>query len=142
MQSLLPLWIALTTGFFVLAGALGSQVINTRANAKLKKLEMLYVQKARAYTDFVVKAGTFAHDPWKEAAYVEFLHAYLSTLVVSSNEVHHALSSKDGVHEYAQQLRSKRDFQEMSIVQGGPWWHSMEIARESMRKDLQSLSET
>jgi hypothetical protein len=47
-------------------GALGSQLISAWANLRMKKMELLYSRKADAYQAFVIKAGTFAHDPWNE----------------------------------------------------------------------------
>jgi hypothetical protein len=144
METKLPLWVTiavtLASSLFVLLGALGSQLINARANLKMKRLELLYSRKADAYQDFVIKAGTFAHDPWNEDKYLGYLNSYLATLTVASNEVEQALNGKDGVSVNAQRLRTNRDFNAMTTIRVGSWYHAMEVASKAIQDDLQRLA--
>ena len=144
MQTQVPLWVTialvLASGIFSLLGALGSQLISAILSMKTKRLEMSYGRKADIYRDFVVKAGTFGHDPWDEKKYVQFLHSHLAVLLVASDEVKDALVSEKGVHNNAQLLRTNRDYGGMSAIQSGAWLDAMNKATNAMRDDLQSLS--
>jgi hypothetical protein len=144
METKLPLWVAIAvtlgSSLFVLLGALGSQLINAWANFRMKKLELLYGRKADAYQNFVIKAGTFAHDPWNEDKYLDYLNAYLTALTISSDEVEQALNGKDGVSVNAQRLRHRRDFNDMTAIRVGSWYNAMEVASKAIRFDLQRLA--
>jgi hypothetical protein len=132
--------IVILTGTFTLLGALGSQLVSIRGNLRAKKLELAYARKAEAYRDFVIKAGTFGHDPWDEEKYVQFLHTYLAALLVASEKVEITLRGDNGVHINAQLLRTTREYIPMSVIQSGSWLDAMNRATEAMRDDLQSLS--
>jgi hypothetical protein len=125
MQTQVPLWVtialALASGILTLLGALGSQLISAILSMRTKRLEMSYGRKADIYRDFVVKAGTFGHDPWDEEKYVQFLHSYLAVLLVASDKVNDALVGEEGVHNSAQLLRTSRDYGGMSAIQSGSW---------------------
>jgi hypothetical protein len=144
METKLPLWVTiavtLASSLFVLLGALGSQIINAWANFRMKKLELLYIRKADAYQSFVIKAGTFAHDPWNEDKYLDYLNSYLAALTVASVEVEQALNGKDGVSVNAQRLRTNRDFNGMTAIRVGSWYSAMEVASKAIRSDLQRLT--
>jgi len=103
-------------------------------------MELSYGRKADAYRDFVIKAGTFAHDPWNEEKYIQYLHSYLGALIVSSDDVKQALDGPTGVSVNAQRLRKDRDFDSMYKKQATIWYEAMEAATAAMRRDLQSLS--
>jgi hypothetical protein len=131
---------AIASGFFALLGALGSQIINARANLKAKRMELAYGRKADAYKDFMVKAGTFGHDPWEEEKYLEFLHSYLAAQIFASEKVNEILTGKDGVHINAQRLRSNREYTAMASIQSSSWLNAMHAITKAMRDDLQNLS--
>jgi hypothetical protein len=137
----LAIVLALITGLFTLLAALGSQIISTRGSLRVKRVELTYQRKAEVYLDFMVKAGTFGHDPWDESKYVEFLHAYLAALLVASPQVETSLAGEDGVHINAQRLRANREYATMAAIQSGSWLDSMRRAQEAMRRDLQSLTQ-
>lgn len=150
METKLPLWITiavtLSSSLLVLLGVLGSQLISAWASFRMKKMELLYSRKADAYRDFVINAGTFAHDPWNEDKYLDYLNSYLTALTVASDEVERALNGKTGVSVNAQRLRSTqrlrtdRDFNEMTAVRVGSWYDAMEAATKAIRDDLQRLA--
>jgi hypothetical protein len=140
MEISLPLLVAIASGLFALFGALGSQLISAFANLRAKRMELAYGRKADAYRDFMIKAGTFGHDPWDEGKYLQFLHAYLATQIVASDGVNQVLKGENGVHINAQRLRTNRDYMAMSEVQRGSWLTAMETVTRAMRDDLQSLS--
>jgi len=132
--------VVILTGLFTLLGALGSQIVNIRGNLRAKKLELAYARKADAYRDFVIKAGTFGHDPWNEEKYLEFLHAYLGVLLIASEQVEIALSGEGGVNTGAQLLRTNREYNQMAEIQSGAWHDAMKRANKAMRDDLQNLT--
>ena len=134
------LLVAIASGVFALLGALGSQAIAALANLRAKRMELSYGHKADAYRDFMIKAGTFAHDPWNEEKYVQFLHAYLAVQIVSSEDVRQILTGDEGVNHCAQRMRVERDLLSMGRISSGPWTKSMESLTIAMRDDLQKLS--
>jgi hypothetical protein len=140
MEISIPLLVAIASGLFALFGALGSQVISAVTNLKAKRMELAYVRKADTYRDFMMKAGTFGHDPWNEEKYVQYLHAYLAAQIIASDSVYKALTAHGGVNSSAQQLRTERNYDAMFKVQGGSWRVAMENVTQAMREDLQSLS--
>jgi len=140
MQTTTPVWVTIAVGLLVLLGAWGSQIIIAVANLRTKRMELSYGRKADAYRDFVIKAGTFAHDPWNEEKYIQYLHSYLGALIVSSDDVKQALDGPTGVSVNAQRLRKDRDFDSMYKKQATIWYEAMEAATAAMRRDLQSLS--
>lgn len=103
-------------------------------------MELSYGRKADAYRDFMIKAGTFAHDPWNEEKYVQFLHAYLAVQIISSEEVRQILTSDEGVNHNAQRMRVDRDLLSMGRISRESWSKSMEAITIAMRDDLQKLS--
>jgi hypothetical protein len=140
MQTSSPIWVSIAVGVLVLLGALGSQLISAIANLKTKRMEMSYGRKADAYRDFMIKAGTFGHDPWNEEKYLQYLHSYLAALIVASDNVKETLNGKTGVSVTAQRLRVNRDYDSMSAMQSTSWYNAMEAVTVAMRDDLQQLS--
>jgi hypothetical protein len=143
METTLPLWVTiavtLSSSLLVLLGVLGSQLISAWTNFRMKKMELLYSRKADAYRDFVIKAGTFAHDPWIEDKYLDYLNSYLTALTVSSDKVEQALNGTTGVSVNAQRLRY-RNYDERSRIRSGDWFNAMEIATKAIQDDLQRLA--
>lgn len=140
MEISIPLLVAIASGLFALFGALGSQLISAFANLRAKRMELAYARKADAYRDFMMKAGTFGHDPRNEEKYVQYLHAYLAAQIVASDSVYKALTANGGVNSSAQQLRTERDYNAMFKLQRDSWRVAMENVTQAMREDLQSLS--
>ncbi len=140
MQTSSPIWVSLAIGVLVLLGALGSQLISAIATLKTKKIELSYGRKADAYRDFMIKAGTFGHDPWNEEKYLQYLHSYLAALIIASDDVNETLNGKTGVSVNAQRLRVNRNYDSMSAIQSTSWYNAMEAATVAMRDDLQQLS--
>ncbi|MGI8897438.1 MAG: hypothetical protein ACR2IB_03485 [Pyrinomonadaceae bacterium] len=140
MQTSSPIWVSLTVGFLVLLGALGSQLISALVNLKTKRLELSFGRKADAYRDFMIKAGTFGHDPRNEEKYLQYLHSYLAALIVASDNVKETLNAKDGVSVNAQRLRVSLNYDSMSTLRSTSWSNAMEAATIAMRDDLQQLS--
>ena len=137
-----PVLLVLLTGLFTLGGALGAQFLYSSGAMRAKRIEISFARKADAYREFMIKAATFAHEPWAEASYVEFLHAYLAALLVASPGVEVALKGENGVHTNAQRLRTDRDYISMDAVRGSTWLDAMTRAEAAMRTDLQGLTRT
>jgi hypothetical protein len=106
-------YIAIASGLFALIGSLGSQLINSFANLKSKKFELIYLRKIDAYKELTKKAIMFRYNPTSEKIYYEFQEVFIETIPFASDEVYLMLAqTEDGIIHIGKKVFQSEDDEE------------------------------
>ena len=134
--------IAVASGVFALLGSLGSQIINTRATLKTKRMELVYDRKLEAYTNFLEKAVTLAQEIGSEDKYLDLQRAFLTVATVASQDVYDVIAeTKTGVVHLgrkAHTLNMKSDASGKQSHQS--YMEAVEALARAIRNDLREFS--
>jgi hypothetical protein len=139
MDTKTALYIGLFGLVSALIGALSaitSQFVSGYYNLRSKEIEQVYARKADTYKNLMEKAGAFANDMNNEEKYLEFIHAYYATLLVSSNSVLQAFKAKENIASISLQLRAGHTDLDAQENLKESWKTIMNKLTDEMRKDL------
>lgn len=125
--------VALVSGGFALAGALGSQWLASRRS----RMELSFQARAKAYSEYLAALGGFAVTPRDETIYTEYLSAYERVRILGSDEVVEAIEFRPtGLRYIVQKLRTAEDDTEQFKVKVRELHNAVEAISKTMRRDM------
>lgn len=91
--------VAIIAAAAALSGALGSQLVATRAGLRTRRLELYFKAKADAYRTLLERIGEFALEPTSLPRYLAFLAAYEGAFLFASEKVAESLRGRSGLRQ-------------------------------------------
>ena len=138
-SELLTLEIILFPALIALIGAaalLFAHTVTARNTLKIKKLGLIYENKAQTYAEFLAAAGEFVQQPGISEVYFPYLTACERVKLFCSDDVRAAFTDSNGIEFASQRLRIEDEETDKDSIIATLWSPAIERMAEAMRTDL------